>query len=301
MNRITVIACVVAAAGAAHAQAPSPAASTTLFFEQRVSDELATEGIVLSRKNLRLQIEEVDGKLVVSIVERTTGRALASTTVDTAPVEREAAVAMLMQIAADLVDQIGDGTSEAPAQAPSRVTADAGARNAAELGFQRSAIRFGKKYGQWVTYQGNQELSPEQFYSDVGRPDLAEAYRHRHRIAVVGDIAGAVGLLGGLVLIVANNDPHATRSIAERHPTETMIVEAGEVVGLIGIGLWSWYAGHPHPIDERDAKALADAYNQHLRADLMLPVARSEPLMRDLQLAPVVTADNYGLALGGRF
>jgi hypothetical protein len=195
-----------------------------------------------------------------------------------------------MQVAAGLVDQIAGDTRAAPARAPSTATPDAGVREAAELGYERGSIRFEKEYGQWVTYQGNQELAPEQFYTDVGRPDLAETYRHRRRIAFGGLITCGVGYLGGLGVLAVSDST-----------TGKILGLASIGVGLVGVLVGGWYGLHPHPVSENDAKVLADVYNRHLRSELMLPVARSEPLIRDLELVPVVTAGDYGVALAGRF
>jgi hypothetical protein len=324
MNRITVIASVVAAAGAAHAQAPSPVAPTTQFYEQRVSEELATEGIVLSRQGFRLQIEDVGGKLLMSIVETATGRVAASTKVDSVPADGEPAVAMLTQVAADLMNQIAGRTGGVPIQAPSSAATDAKAREVADLKFKREAIRFGSDYtlfvnssggftsvamhGSWVTYQGDldQYLAPDQFYTEVGRPDLAEEYHHRHRVVITGLVIGAAAFAASFAYTgywLSQPDPCNQPAPGPSCGSSNVLLVAliGGGIGAIGITVAGWYHFHPHPISEDEAKSLADAYNQHLRVELGLPVVRSEPRVRDLQLAPVATANDYGVALAGRF
>jgi hypothetical protein len=77
MQRHVVVWLVIALARTAAAQAPGqiePVAAP--FLEKRVPEELATEGVVLSRRNLALQIEQLGDKWLVSLVNLTTGRNL---------------------------------------------------------------------------------------------------------------------------------------------------------------------------------------------------------------------------------
>src|SRR5262245_20469151 len=70
---------------------------------KRVPDELAAEGHVLSRMNLTLKLEMAADKLMVSLVDLTTGRVAASTVIEQLPGDREAQVASVTQVAGDLV------------------------------------------------------------------------------------------------------------------------------------------------------------------------------------------------------
>ena len=108
--------CVLDLAATARAE-PEPSAPLAAFLEARVPDELAAEGLVLSRRNLALQIEPVGDKLLVSLIDLVTGRVVASTKLDNPPRDREAAVASVTQVAAALVTQYS-GTP-----APSQTTA----------------------------------------------------------------------------------------------------------------------------------------------------------------------------------
>jgi hypothetical protein len=59
--------------------------------------------------------------------------------------------------------------------------------------------------------------------------------------------------------------------------------------------------GDRQALDENDAKALADAYNQRLRGTLGLPVANRDPVIHDLALSPSAIGSSRGLVLAGRF
>ncbi len=97
---------------------PDDAASLATFLEIRVPEELAAEGLLLSRQGLSLQIEPVGDKLLVSLIDRVTGRVVASTKIDQPPRDREAAVASVTEVAAGLVTQYA-GTPASPPHAAS--------------------------------------------------------------------------------------------------------------------------------------------------------------------------------------
>src|SRR5690606_39358477 len=87
----------------AHAEDPPP---IDQFLEQRVPKELATDGVLLSRLGVHLDVELIGDKLLVSLVEDSTNRATASTKIDAIPPDREAAVATVTQVAATLATQL---------------------------------------------------------------------------------------------------------------------------------------------------------------------------------------------------
>src|SRR5262249_37566621 len=74
--------------------------------EQRVPQELATEGAVLGRLGVALDVEIVGERCVVSLVDPTTHRASASTKIDALPADPDAAVALVTQVAANLAAQL---------------------------------------------------------------------------------------------------------------------------------------------------------------------------------------------------
>lgn len=327
--------------GTASAQAPGqvePASAT--FLEKRVPEELATEGVVLSRRNLALQVEQLGDRWLVSLVDLTTGRVAASTKVDALPADREAAVASLTHVVSDLAAQIVGRVEPpppppppapvvAPPAPPAQLLLDDRAareqREIAELKFRRGSLRFGSNlqltatgnavvlHRSWVVYQGDldEEIEPTAFYTTVGRPDLSEAYTQRRGVKiaslVISGVAAAVGF-GILFYDLGSRKDCPTTLPFDQFEACLDDNRPGFVGPLVAIGVSSvalgvgfWYHFHPHPIEENDAKALADAYNQRLRRQLGLPVVTRAPLLHDVKLTPFIARGDTGLALGARF
>ena len=331
--------------GLAHsAAAQAPGASepaSAAFLQKRVPDELATEGVVLSRRNLGLTIEQLGDKWLVSLVDMTTSRVAASTKIDVLPADREAAVATMTHVVAELAAQVVGHTEPptppappqaAPAPAPvlpstvlidDRVERDR--RDVAELKFKRQSIRFGATYelaGDGTTvalvrrrkpYQGDldQELDPEKFYAEVGRPDLADAYNTRRNIMIGGFVVTGIGYAAGagLMLNQWSNQKTCSSNLPELEynqcrddnlfkPTWPLVAIG---IGTVGMFVDFYYYYHPHPVEENEAKSLADGHNQGLRGRLGLPVVSRRPLLRDIKVAPYVDGNRGGLVLAGRF
>ena len=321
--------------GTAAAQAPGqiePASAP--FLEKRVPEELAIEGVVLSRRNLALQVEQLGDRWLVSLVDLTTGRVAASTKVEALPADREAAVATMTHVVSDLAAQIV-GRSEPPPPPPVAAPppppppafddrAEREQRELAELKFRRQALRFGDTWvvaaagnvvsvsRRWIVHQGDldQELEPEQFYAMVGRPDLGEAYGSRRTAKIAGYVVGVLAVTAGSVLAlslqkecpIGASEPAFSMCLADNRQTFYTAFGVGYGVGLIGLSVGLWYSFHPHPISENEAKSLADVYNQRLRRELGLPVVARAPLLRDVKLTPFIgRSDTGGLALSSRF
>jgi hypothetical protein len=326
---------IVLAAPAAAQQPSATDLSIAAFLEKRVPEELASEGVVLSRHNLTLKVEMLGDKLLLSLVDLSTGRAVASTKVDQIPPDRDAAVASVTHVAADLAGQIVRRGASPPAAAtppPVDERAERQAREVAELRFHKQAIRFGEAWDlsytkngglsarrRWLAYQGesDQVLEATDFYKEVGRPDLADDYNHRKHIAYGGMIVGGLGVIAGGVMLykfaLAPLDPCSIDLPAEqygacvtgaldKHERERsqyvkpMLIVSGVSIAAMLVGLW--YAVNVHPISENEAKGLADKHNQNLRKNLGLPVARR---LHDIKLVPYASAGDSGLALAGRF
>jgi hypothetical protein len=194
------------------------------FLEKRVPEELATEGVVLSRRNLGLQVEQVGDKLLISLVDLSTGRVAASTKLDPVPADREAQIAQVTHLAADLATQLSGRAEPAPPppqqQQPQTVLVDDRAerkkRELADFQYKRESIHFGQEFEvhgsivngngsigmtrRWIAYRGelDQELEPEEFYNVLGREDLAEEYEHRRRIMIGGYVVAGVSAVVGL-------------------------------------------------------------------------------------------------------
>ena len=334
MNRI-LVALALAASGSTIAAAQGPHETElvlTAFLEKRVPDELAAEGLVLSRNNLTIQIEMVGDKMLVSLVDLTTSKVAASTKLDVVPADREAAVAAVTHVAADLVMQIVRQHEAAPPQPVADDRAERLQHEKADLLFQRQAIRFGATYDlsvnhgtgtlsrRWVTFQGDldQDLPPEDFYRALGRPDLAKEYAHRHDLAVGGMVAFGIATVVTGVLFVKSAMADEQTCTPGDFATFTACVQGNEKAhddarstylpaAGIGVGVMfatflygAWYAYHLHPITESEAKTLAEQYNQNLRHNLGLPVVKRE-ILHDVKIAPYFTGGDGGIALGGRF
>ena len=330
------------------AQAPGMTEpATAAFLEKRVPEELAADGVVLSRSQLGLHVEQVADKWLVSLVDLTTGRAAASTKIDLLPADREAAVAAMTHVVADLAAQI---FGRAPAPPPLPETAPPvnptveqilreqhaaheqqavrERREAAEIPYRRATIRFAASYDpaaqatgaaprtRWVAYKGEpkQQMDPRRFYREVGRPDLAEAYSRRKGMAIGSFVGAGLSFVAAYVsLFVALESSHEAQSKCFDLPfdqTTDCLDRQGGLdptlplvfvgVGAAGVVTGIYYAFHRHPIDEPEARALADDYNRRLRGMPGAPAAQRS-LLHDVRWTPYVTGRAAGIGLAARF
>jgi hypothetical protein len=218
----------------------APAAAvgvSSTFLEKRVPDELAAEGVVLSRRNLGVRIEQIGERWLVSLADLTTGRIAASTSLDALPRDREAAVAAMTHVVAELAAQVVGRGEPPPAPPPPAASSDIPAvermlldqqaeraeraererQAAAKLAFDRQLIRFTRSYDpeahdprgervRWTAYRGDpgQALDPKLFYRDVGRPDLAASYDTRRNIMIVSFVGAGLAFVGAYVWLFYN-------------------------------------------------------------------------------------------------
>ncbi len=307
---------VCALAGAAAAQTPAPAEpapsepapasgpASAPSLEQQVTDQLVAQGIALSRRDLGVRIEPGAGLWTVALVNLGNGRVAASIQVD-APADPEAALPVVSRAAADLAQQLDQRVNE--------------------LKFKLMSLRFDPVYEsqtrrsrsarQWQVFRGQrgEQVDTPEFFELVGRDDLATSYRHRH-LVMAGSFAVAVaGFATAAILTIENQSPltecqtvqgdQGQVCLEKKHRTVAPIVVA-LAAGLAGVAVGTYLYRHPQPIDEDDARALADAYNQRLRGALGIrTAARSTPgpRLRDVALVPYAGRSDAGLALGGRF
>ncbi len=302
---------VCALAGAAAAQTPAPAEpapgepasgpGSAPALEQQVTDQLVAQGIALSRRNLGVRIEPGAGPWTVALVDVGNGRVAASVQVD-APADPEAALPVVARAAADLAEQVDQ-----------RVNA---------LKFKLMSLRFDPRYEaptrrsraprQWQVFRGGrgEEVDTPEFFQLVGRDDLAISYRHRHTIMVGSFAVAVVGFATAAILTIESQSPLTECEtvqgdagevcLQKKHRTVAPIVVA-LAGGLAGVAVGTYLYRHPQPIDEDDARALADGYNQRLRGALGLRTAARPPRLRDVALVPYAGRTDAGLALGGRF
>lgn len=282
------------------------------LLEQRVPEELAVEGVMLSRRGLLLQIEEVGTRLLVSLVDRSTRRVAASTTIDHISADRDAAVATATHVVADLAAEIAARAAPSPA---TDATEDRGdrTREVAEQRFRREAIGFGTEVSvylvatperfvagasqRWFPYQGELKARLElaEFYRLVGRTDLMDSYRRRHAMMVGLYWGGGALAIGSAMLGFAALD--ADQGTFSRLRSAAL---AGLCGGLVAIAAGRWLQSAPQPIGENEAKSLAEQYNGRLRRQLGLPAA-ARARTRDVRVVPYVSARDAGIALATAF
>jgi xanthosine utilization system XapX-like protein len=305
-----------ALAGAAAAQTPAPAEpapsepapsptgpASAPSLDQQVTDQLAAQGIALSRHNLGVRISrsEAEGPWTVAVVDLGNGRVAGSVQVD-APADPEAALPVVTRAATDLAEQVGQRVNE--------------------IKFRLMSLRFTPAYDaparpgraprQWQVFRGGrgEELDAPEFFQMVGRDDLATSYRRRHLVMIGGYAFAVAGFAAAAILTIEDQSPltecqavqgdQGQVCLDRRHRTVAPTVVA-LVAGLAGIAVGTYLVRHPQPIDEDDARTLADGYNQRLRGALGLRTAAKPSRLRDVALVPYAGRTDAGLALGGRF
>lgn len=238
--------CLIAAAPPAASSQPT---GIETFLEQRVVEELAADGIVLSRLKLVLDVELIDTRALVSLIDPDTGRAVASTKVDAMPADRETAVATLGPVVANLVAQFA-GRQPDPSGSASIDTArlerieetqkellvreqqqreERARLDRAEAQYREEALRFdreiamvtandlgngfamGQVHYKWTATRGETAvpLGDLDYYRVIERPDLEAAYKRRRKIANTTALASLGLLVGGIVLAVHRPDVEA--------------------------------------------------------------------------------------------
>jgi hypothetical protein len=309
MRHLIAIVLVLAAVSTAQAQTE---ASFDAFLEQRVTEELASDGILLSRLGVTLDVDVIGDVLVVSLVEDTTGRAVASTKIEEVPADRDVAVASLTQVVATLAQQLGAPAPVVePAPAP---VVDAPLE--AEREYRAYAIGFDNVVTgggdvsirhDWRAVRGDLRIpmSRLDFYRELGREDLVENRRRHLRTAKA---LSAVALVGFVVTIAAGlsiptqdcsidgTAEEYGRCLDEHDRTvnkHALVGGVGLAVTLVfGVAAVRQIAKVDH-LSEKEAKEAADEYNRKLREKLGLPIA--------FDVSPYVSKDGGGLAVAGSF
>ena len=94
--------------------------------------------------------------------------------------------------------------------------------------------------------------------------------------------------------------PDCTTCASDPGDLLPLLLTAG--VSAVSVTAGAYLERNPHPIDEDDARALADRYNQSARQVLGLPpVASSRPPKLEVALSPYFAGREGGLALRARF
>jgi len=321
--------------GAAVAQTPRVTEPMVQSALERSLERVAGD-LGLLRLSLGVRIEPRAARWVVSLIDLTTGRSAASAEIEL-PTDRDEAVAVLVrQIVALAARAAGRRATEEPvtpaeqredqslALLSDEERTERAQHRAAELVFRQHSLRFGPSYEirgqhthgateqQWHTFRGriDQELDAQEFYQAIGRDDLGRAYQRRRALMIGSFFASTLAFIAAGVLSLENRPDldgcNGLQGQAQAHCVDTritalnpMFIAAG--CGMVAMALSFYYHRNPHPIDENDAKTLADAYNQRLRRQLGLPVAIRRPILHHVTLRPYVAERDAGLALGGRF
>jgi len=293
----TMVILLAALAGTAVAQAVQPREPVTAaLLEQRVPEELEVEGVVLSSHGLRLQVKQVARKWLVSLVEIATGRQIASTSTEQLSVDRDAAVAAMTNVVATLLRQAtkggqrpspaSPGAPPAPDRPPEPAPHDERAaerQRQAEVAYQQRSLRFAAMYEahefhgmpfvqrRWLVLRGitDQELTPLELYHVLERDDLVHEYNRRHQLMVRSYIVSGLSLVSAGVfgILAITTDSFCNQcSLTQQDLLLPFWISCG--LSVAGLAFGAYYHVHRYPIDEQDAKALANAYNQRLRREL---------------------------------
>jgi len=294
------------------------------LLEQRVPQELATEGIVLARLGVALDVEIVGDRVLISLVDQTTQRASASTKIDALPTDREAAVALVTQVAATLASQLAAPPSTQPPVADHQ-------QEVAEQQYRRDAIGFGDQVTvsggdgsavhagrDWYVTRGELKVpvAETEFYELVGRPDLAAAHRatwtKTRAFVTGGGVLLGVAAASGFAWIWKRSagvrgsaddscnlgDPgwfeceqEADAAIARDARPYAIAGAITAVAGLTSLGI-ALHIFRRHPVSETEAKAVTDEHNQQLRKRLGLPTA---------QITPYAARSAAGVLVSGHF
>lgn len=338
MKRILVLLTCLAAPALASAQ-PAPATSVPVataagaapaapvplqeFLERRVVEELAAEGTVLGRLGFAVRIQVAGSSMEISLLDTTSQRVVRATKLDNLASDRDAALATVTQVVANLVAQQSQVTAApievAPAIAPNPAAPPSMLnREEAEARFNREAIGFGSfviinnqgtilttDNRRWTAWQGELKtnLSHTQFYQLINRPDLEKA--RQSRVATGGLLigAGVAGCVASFLLfdyaisdtgLDDNGDSKGVNTAAMAGSVGIIVIAGLATVG--GLGMMA-----TQPIEEGEAKRLAQKYNDDLRRKYGLPVVATartlRPEFRLTGIAPYVGENQAGLAV----
>jgi len=155
-------------------------------------------------------------------------------------------------------------------------------------------------------------LEGSAFYEKIGRRDLLETYQRRVQLKNGLKILGALTTAAGLVLSVAaftsNNDcPNPSRDswcigsgISKNRQLAAGLIGAGLAAGGTSM-LVAGFVINPDPVDAREARQLADEYNQkqtNASGDRSeAEAAKKSQATVQIAVAPLASKSGGGLAL----
>ncbi len=339
---------VLAAPGAAFAQAgaPGPASSAPVangaparptqpalaqpdslqqFLERRVVEELAAEGLLLGRLGYAVKISVTGNSAEVALWDTTSSRIVRATKVDGLVMDREAALATLTQVVANMVAQQSQVTSEpvpvAPGASPGRLSPPEGrfGREEAEARFRREAIGWGNQVVpglgpggltfleiDWWAWRGERRapMSRDEFCAAISQPERCRRWRERQSSSRRLQLGGKVAVMVVAPALLA----WGTYDLVEDRSRAGYVLVGAAGVAVIAGGIASIVGGQRQftpMISDWEAKVEAEKYNDNLRRKYGLPVAATArslaPSFRVAGATPYVGENRAGLALVGRF
>jgi hypothetical protein len=309
------------------------------LLEQRVPEELAVEGVMLSRRGLTLQVEQFGTRLLVSLVDRRTGRVAASTKIDRLSDDRDAAVAITTHVVADMVSEISERIAPAPPPTPAPAPPPApkaiveptaavarsidteppytepttgDRRAAAELRFRRESIGFGSEVSVYMVLKPDRRVAgvSQHWYPYRGvtkaRLEPDAFYRLVGRNDLVDQYrrrrATMLGLFWGGGVVALGSALVGLASLqtdSERLSRLQTGTLVGLCVGLSAAALGRYLQTSLEPISDNEARKIAEQYNKRLRSSLGLPL--SARMRRDVRVLPYVGGKDAGLAIATVF
>ncbi|MBP9089306.1 MAG: hypothetical protein KBG15_24505 [Kofleriaceae bacterium] len=301
--------CSTTALAAVQAQ-PSPALRVdAALLTRRISEQLATEGTVLSRLGLTVQVEAIGDKFLLSLLDTVTGQVVASSKAENLPADPEAAVATVTHIVADMVARTRTPATAIATASNEAVTLEEGKRIRAfrekQIGMTPTPVIFSSVLGVfsptiWIPTTGSFKapMSLDAFYRLVGRPDYAARYHARRKkgqiLVIASTLLGSAGILYGSVRTLENQSGGGSISL----------MSAGCLV--LGVTLGSYLISTAGESAETHI-ALAEAYNQRLRTELRIPDSvsarqRTKPTYSNrVAITPLAGPSGGGLSLAGSF
>lgn len=310
--------------------------SIAALLEQRVPEELAVEGVLLSRRGLTLQVEQFGTRLLVSLVDRRTGRVAASTKIDRLSDDRDAAVAIATHVVADMVSEISErivAPPPAPPPAPKaiiepkaavarsidteppyteRAPTEGDLRAAAELRFRRESIGFGSEVSVYMVLQPERRVAgaSQHWYPYRGVAKARLQPDAFYQLVGRNDLVDKyqrrrttmLGLMWGGGVVALGSALVGIASL-EADSEKISRLQAGALVGVC-VGLAAVATGRYlqtslEPISDSEARAIAEQYNKRLRRSLGLPL--SARMRRDVHVLPYVSGRDAGLAIATAF
>ncbi|HSR97470.1 MAG TPA: hypothetical protein VLM79_10490 [Kofleriaceae bacterium] len=315
--------------------------SIAALLEQRVPEELAVEGVMLSRRGLTLQVEQFGTRLLVSLVDRRTGRVAASTKIDRLSEDRDAAVAITTHVVADMVAEISERIAPAPPVPPPALppapnaivepkaaiaqsidteppytepgeATESDPRAAAELRFRRESVGFGNDLSVYMV------LRPDRYVAATGRHwypyqgELKKRLKPEAFYKLVGrrDLADAYDRRsktmlalrwGGGVLAVGSG--LAWIASLQSDGQKLSYLQTGALVGLAA-GVAAAAAGRwlQESLDPiSESEARTIAEQYNKRLRRSLGLPLSARMRRDVHVLPYAGSHDAGLAIATAF